>query len=234
VAKLAVAVIAAAGVAVLSVFFDRRLAFFALTLSPSVVMVGQKVSDIGTSGYMFALSGLIAVGALAVRSIVADGRHDEALTALVERALYIFATLATAGLAAQAIKHLVGRARPRYVQIFGPYHFDILSMKNSLASFPSGHAATAFSMAVALSYLMPRARPALLALATAIALSRIVVEAHFASDIVVGGGLGIGTAMLVARWLADRDFAFTRRDGAVRVKSPGAIIAALRGRSLAS
>ena len=229
-ARTVVVLIAILSLAVLSTFFDGRLAFLALTLSPRTVLVGGLVSDVGLSGYMFALSGLVALGALAARSLLADRRYDAALTALTERAAYIFATLATGGLAAQAIKHLVGRARPRYVEIFGPYHFDILSMKNSLASFPSGHATTAFAMAVALGFMLPRLRVPLAVLAVAIALSRIVVQAHFASDIVAGGALGIGTALVVARWLAGYDFAFTRQGDRIALKAPGAIAAAIRER----
>ena len=116
VAKGVVVLIAVVSLAVLSTFFDRRLAFMALTLPPGTVEAGHLVSDIGLSGYMFALSGLLAIGALAARSMLADRRYDAALTALTERAAYIFATLAAAGIAAQAIKHLVGRARPRYVR----------------------------------------------------------------------------------------------------------------------
>ena len=104
-------------------------------------------------------------------------------------------------------------------------------MKSSLASFPSGHSATAFAMAVALGFLMPRLRPPLVVLAVAIALSRIVVQAHFASDIVAGGALGIGAARVVAGWLAGYDFAFTRQGGRVVLKTPGVIRDALGSRT---
>ena len=69
-------------------------------------------------------------------------RFDPVLRALRERALYVFGVLATSGILAQVVKHLVGRARPRMMSTFGPYHFDLLSMGADFASFPSGHAAS--------------------------------------------------------------------------------------------
>jgi undecaprenyl-diphosphatase len=71
------------------------------------------------------------------------------------------------------------------------------------ASFPSGHAATAFAAAVAVGVLFPRLRKPLLLLAATIAASRVYLGVHFATDVLVGSLLGaaIGLAMgLAARW----------------------------------
>ncbi len=222
-AKAAVVLIAVVTLVLLSAFFDARLASAALGLPPWFVQVGRFVSDLGTSGYMFAISGLIALSGLGVRYLLRARALDPALTVLTERAIYIFATLAASGIGAQLVKHLVGRARPTLMQTLGPYHFDLLSMKSSLASFPSGHSATAFSMAVALGLLLPRWRWLLLVLAGVIAASRIVVEAHYMSDVVAGSALGIGAALLVARLFADWSLAFERRGSSLCLKGQGVI-----------
>ena len=55
---------------------------------------------------------------------------------------------------------------------------------------PSSHAAVAFGGAVLLGRLHPRIRPVVLGLAAGCALSRVVVGAHFPSDVVAGAAIG--------------------------------------------
>ena len=54
-------------------------------------------------------------------------------------------------------------------------------------SFPSGHSATAFAAATAIAILCPKLRPWVLALAAAVALSRVYLRVHFPLDVLVGG-----------------------------------------------
>jgi undecaprenyl-diphosphatase len=68
-------------------------------------------------------------------------------------------------------------------------------------SFPSGHAATAFAAAWVLGARFPRARWPLLGVATLIALSRVVVGAHWPSDVLVGAAVGSAVGLGVA-WAA--------------------------------
>jgi undecaprenyl-diphosphatase len=66
------------------------------------------------------------------------------------------------------------------------------------SSFPSGHAATSFACATALSVLAPRLAPAFVVLACAIGYSRVYVGVHYPLDVVGGAVLGVlvGTAVL--------------------------------------
>ena len=68
------------------------------------------------------------------------------------------------------------------------------------ASFPSGHAATSFAAATALSFAWPRWAPAFYLLALAIGFSRVYVGVHYPLDIVGGAALGIAVATAL-RWL---------------------------------
>ena len=84
------------------------------------------------------------------------------------------------------------------------------------ASFPSGHATTAFAAAVAFGALWPRLRPLLWTYAIVIALSRVIVTAHHPSDVVAGAIAGAVGALLVRDWLAARRLGFSvRTDGTV-------------------
>jgi undecaprenyl-diphosphatase len=65
-------------------------------------------------------------------------------------------------------------------------------------SFPSGHSATAFAAATAVAILCPRMRPWALAIAAAVALSRVYLRVHFPLDVLVGGAVGAGLGALCA------------------------------------
>ncbi len=58
-------------------------------------------------------------------------------------------------------------------------------------SFPSGHAMTAFSVALVVSYFYPGLEVALFFLAASIAVSRVVLGMHFLSDVLAGAVLGV-------------------------------------------
>src|SRR4029453_1553646 len=82
------------------------------------------------------------------------------------------------------IKTLVRRHRP-LPELELPHHLRI----PRTSSFPSGHASSAFVAAALLSD-GSRAKPLYYALATVVAVSRIHVRIHHASDVV--GGVVIG------------------------------------------
>jgi membrane-associated phospholipid phosphatase len=66
------------------------------------------------------------------------------------------------------------------------------------SSFPSGHAMTAWATAGAIAVLAPRLRWPVLALATAIAFSRVYLGVHFWLDVLAGAALGLAIGVLAA------------------------------------
>lgn len=227
-ARAVAALVSLAVLAVVSAFFDERIAAAAIDLPPAVVAVAAWMSVLGRSGYMFVAAGLVLLAAVVGRR-PRSTRWTAALTVLRERALYIVAVLAVSGALAQVIKYAVGRARPRLLPGFGAYRFDPFSMDISYASFPSGHAATVFAMATALGLLLPRCRLPLFLLAAVIAVSRIAVEAHYLSDVVVGAALGVASAQVLAWTLSGWSIAFDREAGSLRLKGAGLLRRSLRG-----
>ena len=65
-------------------------------------------------------------------------------------------------------------------------------------SFPSGHSATAFAAATAIAIVSPRLRPWALAIAAAVALSRVYLRVHFPLDVVAGALVGAALGALCA------------------------------------
>ena len=76
--------------------------------------------------------------------------------------------------------------------------------KRSNASFPSSHAANAFALAAVLARRWRRPAPAFWIWAAATAWSRVYLNRHFLSDIVVGAAIGLACTWLIVRWLGKR------------------------------
>jgi undecaprenyl-diphosphatase len=105
-----------------------------------------------------------------------------------------FAAIGAAGSAAtfgifvfKALKKLSQRPRPCQIE---PHCWSKVLPPDQF-SFPSGHAMTAFSIALVVSYFYPSLEGLLFFLALSIALSRIVLGMHYLSDVLAGMLLGV-------------------------------------------
>jgi undecaprenyl-diphosphatase len=92
-----------------------------------------------------------------------------------------------ATLLSQALKRSLTRARPDE-SIAG---FEALAANPDRFSFPSGHTAAAFAVAVAFAGEPWNLGPLALLLAVGIALSRVYLGAHYPLDVAAGGTLGL-------------------------------------------
>jgi membrane-associated phospholipid phosphatase len=100
-----------------------------------------------------------------------------------------------AGILAQLVKHLVGRARPELW--LGPAHYA----PGSSTSFPSGHTVGAFALAGVLVFASRNVPLRIIAflLALAVGLARILAFRHWSSDVFASMVLGLVTAWVVVR-----------------------------------
>jgi membrane-associated phospholipid phosphatase len=105
-----------------------------------------------------------------------------------------------AGIIAQIIKHLVGRARPELW--LGPMHYA----PGSSTSFPSGHTVGAFALAGVLIFGSRNVPLRIVAfvLATGIALSRVLAFRHWPSDVTASAVIGLVTAWIVTEAVVRR------------------------------
>lgn len=100
-------------------------------------------------------------------------------------------TLLAHGLVAavgNALKHLIGRPRPKFVHS-GDWQISP-SLISGLDSFPSGHSMASFAVATVLAKRFPSVGPICLGVAAFVALSRILRGSHFPTDVVGGAVLG--------------------------------------------
>jgi membrane-associated phospholipid phosphatase len=97
-----------------------------------------------------------------------------------------------------AIKIATGRARPS-VKTEALWNGPQLSSKYH--AFPSGHTASSTAFFVALFLARKKPGAPLLLIPILIALSRMIVGAHYLSDVTFAAIVGVISALLVARWL---------------------------------
>jgi len=113
----------------------------------------------------------------------------------------VFLGIALSGIAANLIKIIVCRARPvlwfdEHLFGFRLFAFDTDYQWNS---FPSGHATTGAALAVTGRLVWRKGAWLFTIVGIAIAASRIVITAHYFSDVVIGAALGVLFA-----WVAQR------------------------------
>ncbi len=184
---LAIALGALALIALCIVFVDEPVA----QAKPAWLnSIGVEVVE--TLGY-WAGGWPLAPSLLAVALIYAGVRWRRLLLSFV--VAYLMRTAAV-----ESLKWLTGRPRPRQMDgvsaFYGP--------SAEFHSFPSGHAAFGFMFAVLLSAYFPRYRWLWYAGAVLICVARVTCDAHFVSDVILGGVIGALVALLVLRrWPPD-------------------------------
>ncbi|HEY4329405.1 MAG TPA: phosphatase PAP2 family protein [Phycisphaerae bacterium] len=117
---------------------------------------------------------------------------------------------ALAGLLGWLIRSVDGRYRPTHHDAANRWELFRGFYNGTDLSFPSGHATLVFATAAALSYVFPRGRIIFVGLAACTAISRVVQEAHFWSDVLFGAALGWTVAWLTMQ-AGDR-FLFKRAE----------------------
>ena len=105
----------------------------------------------------------------------------------------------TTSLMPHAMKSIFDQTRPDRKTVLGHVHGVSFSGKRDDA-FPSGHALHMGALASAAGVLSPLPRRAIRTVAVGLSLTRIVVLAHWASDVVAGFVLGALTERLLRFW----------------------------------
>ncbi|WP_421723822.1 phosphatase PAP2 family protein [Bauldia sp.] len=170
---------------------------------------------------------LIPSGSIALLVLFADWRATQRRVAAAwgeigELAGFFFCTVAAAGLVTMGLKFLIGRVRPRFAEestaAFEPFSFAYQHL-----SFPSGHTTTIVAAATACALIF-RGRTGLVlfigVIAVGVAVSRVVVRAHYPSDIIAGAFVGAAFTIIYAYALGRSGVAFQRScDGSLMPKT---------------
>jgi undecaprenyl-diphosphatase len=207
----------AIGIALLAVFADPHVRALADLDPASVQPVVQFISWLGEGILVYVFCALLIIVSV-IRDVSEHGARARAHDfTRVAASLWVLSAVVIAGLTAALLKFAVGRARPRLFDQAGPYAFDSFEPNANWASFPSGHTTTIMSCAVALALLLPRWRVPILIAGAVFSFSRVLVGAHYPSDVLGGIALGALVSWLLARRIAQRRLVF-RFDEAGRLK----------------
>lgn len=127
--------------------------------------------------------------------IASRGRQD----ALQRAGNHALLVTVAATLLPHALKSIFDQIRPDRTTVLGHVHGVSFSGKRKDA-FPSGHALHMGALASAAGALPPYPRRLIRAVAAALSLTRVVVLAHWASDVVAGFVLGAALERVLRFW----------------------------------
>jgi len=113
--------------------------------------------------------------------------------------LFILSTTAISGIIVNIFKLIFARFRPVELLENGNFGFNWFDYGYRLASFPSGHSATALSVAMAFALVFPKHRFWLLPMGFFVIFSRVVLTEHYLSDVLVGSVIGVYTSLYLYR-----------------------------------
>lgn len=168
-------------------------------------LLAENITNFGKSGWILTLSGIVfalAYGAWRRRPpSAARTRAGYIATA----AAYMFLSVALSGIISNIVKRFVGRGRPPVFDEYGAFHFKPFSGA-LYESFPSGHATTDGAIAMAVAVLCPAVRVPVLIIGGFLALTRIMVGAHYLSDVIAGYSFGMWYAYMSALFFARHGF----------------------------
>ena len=164
-----------------------------------------RTTDIGKSNWFLYLSGSLLV-AMSLHNFDHLNRAQKIhWNDLFWKLYFAFTSVAFTGLLAILLKNLIGRARPQFYD--GPEIWFSSPWTDTylFASFPSGHSTTVGTFAAILFLFSRRIGYLFIPFALWLGLSRMVVGAHFPSDVAAGLSLGA-----IFTWLYARSFARKR------------------------
>lgn len=193
---------------------DRPVARFFHDGDARVHAVFAVITKFGLSDGYLIVSSLLFVGLRIAAARTRDAARATRLLLNAYRAIFIFVVVAASGIITDVVKVICGRARPKLLFLDNVYGFTWGATQADYWSFPSGHATTAAALATALFLLWPRGLPLYVVAALLVMASRIVLDAHYTSDVIAGAAIGVATAW--AAWLL-----FAQTGLRLRAAAPG-------------
>lgn len=116
---------------------------------------------------------------------------------LESRCWFSFLSMITAGLTCLPLKAVFGRARPELWFQFHEYGFYWFQTQSTYWSFPSGHSAVILGAVSSLSLLFPKYRYFFIVPGFFIAFTRVLLERHYLSDVLIASYLALLEAVIL-------------------------------------
>jgi membrane-associated phospholipid phosphatase len=176
-------------IGLLALTVDRRLAHFIYDhINARAHKALDSVTHYAKAGHWLAAAVLALIVAAVMRHF---NTLAEEATMLVNYSLAFIASLSMGSVVLHLIKLVLGRRRPRDDMEMGLYGFTPLAFNPDYNSFPSGHALTICCVAVIFTCVWPMWWPLWFSIAFLLGVTRALLTAHFLSDVLIGGGIGL-------------------------------------------
>ena len=214
---LALAIFAALAVVGLAALVDRPVSAWAQQWPAELRAFFGVVTGFGKSDWILVPSlALTALFALLARLPLGTLRKL-AFRQLAALSGFVFLGVGLPGLVANLVKRAIGRGRPEMFDQVGAFDFQVFAGSARFESFPSGHATTAMAFCLVVAFLAPRGFRDMLLLSLLVVVSRVIVGAHYPSDVLAGAALGTLGAYAVRNLFAKRGWVFeVTADGRIR------------------
>lgn len=190
-------------------------------LPKSLLQAAGEFTNLGKSNWFLLPSGFVVLAAAMAISDRLSRFSQLVLATIAVRAGFLFVAIGLPGLFGTIIKRLIGRSRPFVGGGPDAFLFKPFVWRVEYASFPSGHATTAFAAAIAIGALWPCTRVVVWGYAILIAISRVVVTAHHPSDVLGSAITGVIGALLIWQYFAARRLGFAIGPDGVARPLPG-------------
>tara|TARA_Y100000766_G_scaffold131576_1_gene113146 strand:- start:326 stop:919 length:594 start_codon:yes stop_codon:yes gene_type:complete len=164
----------------------------------------RKITNAGDATFWLLLAAAGIIFCVCIRSTQYLIPYHRQLKVYLLQLAFVTSAWLLSGVIHHIIKVALGRYRPRYLFSENWYGINPLNFNIAHNSFPSGHTQTIFAITIGLTLLYPRLGIFLVPLAVLVGISRVVLIAHYPSDVLFGAYLGMATAILVKRHYFDK------------------------------
>ncbi|HVV68339.1 MAG TPA: phosphatase PAP2 family protein [Gammaproteobacteria bacterium] len=174
-------------------YIDKHLAISVrYSISTHTFVIADKLAKFGKGNIYFITLPLLF---LLFKFIMKNPEY-------AKKCMFLITAIAIPSLLSIVIKIILGRARPKLLFDDNLYGFNLFHMKAAYLSFPSGHSIFITALMMGLAFLFTRYWVVFASIFLLISFSRVVVSAHYLSDVI--GGMYI--SILVVSWLYDKFF----------------------------
>lgn len=169
-------------------WLDRPLALALHPIPDGLMRVLDAITELGEATWYLS-AGLVA--GLAFRYLWRRPVYARA-------AWLVFWSVAVSGILTNILKFVVGRSRPYNYLRTGEYGFAPLKIDYAYNGFPSGHTATVAAVVLSLSLAFPRWRRLFYAAGAVVVSTRVLMDHHFLSDVLMGAMLATAVTWSIA------------------------------------
>lgn len=190
------------GVVIAAIFLilvvDRPVSLYlAEHIDPNVAAFFHAITEIGNGTVYITASALFWLGFRWLATQSPEPATAEKYRQVSAYGAFALTALLASGAVVTILKHSLGRFRPSMLLTDGVYGMAPFAFLPKSISLPSGHTQVIWTVTTILLVLKPRIGLAMIPVAILVGASRVAINVHFLSDVLVGAYIGVLVTLLV-------------------------------------